>query len=221
MKHARSLGCTVTSAIAASLPAASASCHEMVGQRVDDRVGRIDGDAVGELGCRLVADDLDRARREVALHHEHLRARIGELMPEELALVRGVDRHLHGTQLQGGEEADDLLGAVLEQRRDPVAGCHTELAHGVGETIRLPVHLARRQLHALTRGGEIEVRTLGIGGEALGERCEDGGLRPRHGHDSSVRNRPRSWDRRLSHTPSAALRSALSKCVSSTHARFR
>ena len=89
------------------------------------------------VGRRLVADDLDRARREVALHDEHLRAGVGELVAQELALVRGVDRHLDRAELQRGEEADDLLGPVLEQRRDPIAVLDAELAQRVREPIRL------------------------------------------------------------------------------------
>ena len=87
---------------------------------VDDRVGRIDGDAVREARASSVADDLDRARREVALHDEHLRTGVGELMAQELALVRGVDRDLDRAELQRREERDDLLGAVVEQRREAV-----------------------------------------------------------------------------------------------------
>ena len=122
MKHARSLGCTVTSSIAASLPAASASCHEIVGRASMTASG---GSTVMQCVSSGVVSSPTTStalEREVALHHEHLRARIGELMAEELAFVRGVDRHLHRTELQGGEETDDLLGAVLEQRRDPIAG---------------------------------------------------------------------------------------------------
>ena len=106
------------------------------GPGVDDRVGRVDRDAVRQRGRGLVADDLDRARREVALDDEHLGARVGELVAQELALVRGVDRHLHRAELQRREEADDLLGPVLEQRRDPVAVHDAQLTQGVGEAVR-------------------------------------------------------------------------------------
>ena len=64
-------------------------------------------------------------------------------MAEELALVRGVDRHLDRAELQRGEEADDLLGPVLEQRRDPVAVPDAEAGQRVREPGRLLVHLAR------------------------------------------------------------------------------
>ncbi len=69
--------------------------------------------------------------------------------------------------------------------------------------------------------GEVEIGTVGVGGEALGERGEDSGLRSRHGHDITVRfSGPARVGSTDPHTK-PALRSELPKCVSSTHARFR
>ena len=105
MKHARSPGRTCDVSIGVFAAARERVGPPDRGHGVDDGVGRVDRDAVRELGSRLVADDLDRARREVALHDEHLRAGVGELMAQELALVRGVDRHLDRAELQRREEA--------------------------------------------------------------------------------------------------------------------
>ena len=118
---------------------------------------------MGQLGRGVVADDLDRTRREIALHHEHLRARVGELMAEELAFVRGVDGHLNRAQLQRGEEGDDLLGAVVEEGGDAIAMEHAELSQGVREVVRFAVHLACGELHTVAgAAGEVEVRTVRI-----------------------------------------------------------
>ncbi len=188
MKQARSPGRTFAPVIGSSLPAASRVLPFDHRPGVDHRVGRIDGDAVRERRGCVRTDDLDRSRREVALHDEHLGAGIAELVAEELALVRGVDRDLHRAELEYGEEADDLLGPVLEQRRDPVAVLHPDLAQTVREAVRGEVHLAGGELHHVVAAvREVEVRTVGIVCEALGERCEDSRLRSRHGRDSSVR----------------------------------
>ena len=132
-----------------------------------------------EVGRRLRADHLDRARREVALHDEHLRAGVGELVAEELALVRGVDRHLRPRRAcSAAKKRHDLLGPVVEQRRDAVAVAEPERRQRVREPRRLRVHLARGVLDVAAVGlGEVEVRPVGIGGETLRERVEHGGLR--------------------------------------------
>src|SRR5256885_1519176 len=91
-------------------------------------------------------------------------------MTEELALVGGVDRDLHGAELQRGEEADDLLGPVPEQRGHAVAVPHAHLRERVRESCGLLVHPPGRVLLAF----EIEVRRVPLvpapGGERLAER---------------------------------------------------
>ncbi len=54
-------------------------------------------------------------------------------MPQELALVRRVDRHLDRTELERGEEGDDLLRPVLEQGGDSVGSAHTQCRERVRE----------------------------------------------------------------------------------------
>ena len=116
--------------------------------------------------------------REVTLHDEHAGPRVDELVPQELALVGRVDRHLDGTELQRGEEGEDLLGAVLEQRRDAIPGVDAEPGERGRHPAALLVGFRRGEGAAL----EVEVRTVGVAGEAPGERVEDGGGGAHVGH---------------------------------------
>ena len=172
-----------------------------------------------ELGRRLGADDLDRARREVALHDEHLRAGVGELVAQELALVRGVDRHLDRAELQRGEEADDLLGAVVEQRRDAVAVADAERRRArarAGSTPR-PSRArctARCRLALRSRGTDRRDRTRGA---ARALRARWSAAASPYGPDSSVRSRRRARRRRRRR----ARRPSRSACRAPTRASGR
>ena len=70
-------------------------------------------------------------------------------MAEELTLVGGVDRDLHGAELQCREEGHDLLGAVGEQGRDTITVPNADSRERVREARGLVVHPPRRVLLAL------------------------------------------------------------------------
>ena len=124
---------------------------------------------------RLPSVELGDPGREVLLHHDDGRAAVREHVPEELALVRRVDRHLDRAQAHRREERHDLLGTVLEQRGHAVPSPDAER----GEPRRHPPgalgHLACGQPDAL----EVEVGTVGVGGEPALQGGPDRG-RQRH-----------------------------------------
>src|SRR5205823_11145388 len=129
------------------------------------------------------------ASREVALDDDHLRTGVGELVSEEVALVRRIHRHLDGAELQRGEEADDLRGTVLQQRGDTIAFPDAELAQGACKAIALGLHAAGGVLVTL----EVEIRPVGIGNKTVAERLEHRRLRPfGHRPDTSVTSLPSS-----------------------------
>ena len=114
-----------------------------------DAVGRADHDDRPQLG--QVSRSPDRAHTSatraarLAWVTTTRAPRVGEDVAQELALVRRVDRHLDRAELQRGEEADDLLGRVLEQGRHPVArGPTPRPGEAVRGAVRGPVHLAGR-----------------------------------------------------------------------------
>ncbi len=90
-------------------------------------------------------------------------------MAEELALVGGVDRYLDRPELQRAEERQDLLGTVLEQRRDPIAPGHAEPGERVRQVVAGFVHLAGGERGAR----EVQVGPVGIGRESVRERVEN------------------------------------------------
>ena len=99
-------------------------------------------------------------------------------MAQELTLVRGVDRDLHRAELQRGKEGDDLLGRVLEQRRDPVALADAPRRERMREPVARHVHLPGRERHAL----EVEIGAVGVGIQPVRERGKHRGLlRQAHG----------------------------------------
>ena len=97
----------------------------------------------GRSAATSPAHDLGDPAGQAALDDHDPGAGVGEDVAEELALVRGVDRHLDRAELQRREEADDLLGRVLEQRRDPVAPADAELGEPVGDAVRRARSISR------------------------------------------------------------------------------
>ena len=118
MKHARSLGRTSTASIGRRRRG-----HERVGPVVHrgtasiDRVGRADDDAPLRARASPRRRSRRRATRSRPARRTTLGAGVGELVPQELALVRGVDRHLDRAELQRREERDDLLGPFSSRSR--------------------------------------------------------------------------------------------------------
>jgi hypothetical protein len=90
-----------------------------------DAIRRPDHDDGPELGQALpagrVAAHLGHPSGQAGLGDDHPGAAVGEDVTQELPLVRRVDGDLDRTELERGEEADDLLGRILQQGRDPVA----------------------------------------------------------------------------------------------------
>src|SRR6266498_2744052 len=107
MKHARSAGRTPASGTGSS----------------DDDASSRSQSSVGDPPC------------EVALDDDHLRTGVGQLVTQEVALVRGVDRHLDRAELQSGEEADDLGGTILQEGGHAVALADSELAERASEPV--------------------------------------------------------------------------------------
>jgi hypothetical protein len=162
--------------------------HRLVGRRaehvvpvvrrdaVDHLVGRTDDDRGLELR-EVVPDDWRDAAAEVALHDDHLGARVRQLVLEKVTLVGRVDRHLNGADLERSKERHHLGGAVLEERRDAVSLPDAEPCQRVRQPVALGVHAPCAVLDAL----EVEVQTVRVDVETAAQRLEHRGLRAR-GH---------------------------------------
>src|SRR3981189_110686 len=107
MKHARSAGRTPASGTGSSGERLSTASQSWAGPPPTPSpglppAGRPPDEGGGEL--RKIATDGRTPPREIALHDDDLRPRVGQLVAQEVALVGGVDGHLDRAQLERGEE---------------------------------------------------------------------------------------------------------------------
>lgn len=132
---------------------------QVLGQGGDDHVlYRRSLPGLGERVVQAVEDDGDP------------RAAVGQLGPQ---LLHGIERVVHGDDAapaQHREEGDDLLRAVRQDERDPVAGVQAQGAEHPGEPVRRPAELPVGNLVA-------EEHQRGTPGEAGNRVVEEAGNR--------------------------------------------
>ena len=125
--------------------------------------------------------------RQVGRHDQHRGARVGQLVAQVLALVRGVDRDGDGAAADDAPPRQCRLDRVLQQRGDAVARPDPEGREPGGEPVGVAGDLGRGH----RRAAHVEVLAVGVGPEPAVEEVEDGRARPAHpgaggGHSPSA-----------------------------------
>ena len=105
------------------------------GQARGRRGGRVADDDEG-LGGHRTRGDSGEVRGQAVLEDDDARLGVAQLVLEERAAQRGVDRHPDRAELHGREEQADRLRAVADEAQHAIAGLHAEGGQRPGQLVR-------------------------------------------------------------------------------------